>query len=274
MADLADPSLIASPFDASAAAYDESFTDSFCGRALRETVWLRIAPHLRAGMDVLDLGCGTGEDAIRLARLGCNVVAADSSAAMLKAAAAKLAGASARIRLAELDFNRTDSGIATLGPFDFVLSNFGAANCIEDLAAFGRALARCVKPGGKAAIVFMGRFCALETLYYSSRFDRRAGRRWSGKAEARLHDRSFAIRYWKVGEVKRATPAFRALEACGIGVLLPPSHLFHLERQRPRLFAALARWDRKVANLWPLSRMGDHTLLVLERRADVVERRQ
>jgi len=274
MVDLARAPLIASPFDASAAGYDESFTGSFCGRALRESVWLKIVPHLRAGMDVIDLGCGTGEDALSLARLGCNVAAIDGSDAMLKAAAAKLAGVRDRIRFSEVDLNQADDGLALLGMFDFALSNFGAVNCVNDLTAFGRALGRSVKPGGKAAIVFMGRFCALETLYYLSRFDRRAARRWSGKAEARLSDQPFAIRYPTLGELKRAMPAFRALEVCGIGVLLPPSYLFHLARRWPRLFSALARWDRKIANIWPLSRMGDHTLVLLERRDETMERAQ
>jgi len=176
-----------------------------------------------------------------------------------------------RIRFSEVDLNQADDGLALLGMFDFALSNFGAVNCVNDLTAFGRALGRSVKPGGKAAIVFMGRFCALETLYYLGCFDRRAGRRWGGMAEAIVGSHSFPIRYWTVGELKRAMPAFRALEACGIGVLLPPSYLFHLERRWPRLFAALVRWDRKIANWWPLSRMGDHTLLVLERRADIAD---
>ncbi len=264
MADLARADFIAPPFDASAPGYDAAFSDSACGRALRESVWLRLEAIIRGGMDVLDLGCGTGEDAIWLARRGCNVVAADRSLAMLYIAAGKVAqaGLSARIQLTELDFNRAEP----LGRFDLVLSNFGAANCVEDIAGLGERLARCVRPGGKAAIVFMGRFCALETLYYLSRFDRAAGRRWRGKASAQLGDRSIDIRYWTASEWKRAMPAFRAIGTYGVGVLLPPSYLFHLARRWPRLFAVLARWDRRVAPIWPLSRMGDHTLLLLERR--------
>jgi hypothetical protein len=118
----------------------------------------------------------------------------------------------------------------------------------------------------------MGRYCALETLYYVGRFDAAAGRRWRGKAQAKVGDHVIDIRYFTVAELKRAMPAFHATGVYGIGVLLPPSYLFHLARRRPRLFATLARWDRAVAGLWPLSRMGDHTLLLLERREDDGER--
>jgi SAM-dependent methyltransferase len=270
MVDLARAGFIGRPFDAAAAGYDAAFSDSICGRALRESVWTQIEPHARAGTEVLDLGCGTGEDAIWLARRGCKVVALDNSPAMLNIAAAKLAQArlTGNVRLIEFDFNSSAADPAFTGPFDLVLSNFGAVNCVHDLSKLGDTLARCVRPGGKAAIVFMGRFCAIETLYYLGRFDRAAVRRWRGKAMATVGDRTIDIRYWTIGDLKRAMPAFRSIVACGIGVALPPSYLFHLARRWPRLFAALARWDRKVAFQWPFSRMGDHTLLLLERKAD------
>jgi ubiquinone/menaquinone biosynthesis C-methylase UbiE len=256
----------AQPFDAAAADYDAAFSENLCGRALRESVWRRLGPHIHPGMRALDLGCGTGEDALFLARQGCTVTAVDSAPAMLNVAAAKIARAElgARIRLSALDFNLPDAEFG--GPFDFVLSDFGAVNCVRDIAAFGEKLARCLRPGGIAAIVFMGRFCALETLYYLRRFDARAGRRWRGKALAKVGARSISIRYWTVGEIKRSLVRFKAIRACGIGVLIPPSYLFHLAHGRPKLFAGLARWDRKVSPVWPLSRMGDHTLLLLERK--------
>src|SRR5260221_9292896 len=100
MVDLARSGFVARPFDAAAAGYDAAFSDSVCGRALRESVWRRLEPHVHGAINLLDLGCGTGEDAIWLARRGCNVVAVDNSTAMLSVAAAKIAraGLGARVR--------------------------------------------------------------------------------------------------------------------------------------------------------------------------------
>ena len=83
-------------FDELASTYDETFTDTVVGRTLRRMVWARMARAFRAGQRVLELGCGTGEDAIRLAEAGVRVVATDPSSHMLQLAREKAASRSCR----------------------------------------------------------------------------------------------------------------------------------------------------------------------------------
>ena len=64
-------------FDELASTYDATFTDTIVGKALRETVWARLEQTFRSSRRVLELGCGTGEDAVRLASSGIRVVATD-----------------------------------------------------------------------------------------------------------------------------------------------------------------------------------------------------
>jgi len=84
---------VRAPFDAVAERYDAEFSRTLLGGWLRERVWaeLETAFPTHAGARVLELGCGTGEDAIRLAQRGISVFATDVSAGMLRAAAAKAA---------------------------------------------------------------------------------------------------------------------------------------------------------------------------------------
>ncbi len=69
----------------------------------------------------LDLGCGTGTNALYLARLGWQVVGIDLSELAIEAARAKLAATS----LTEVTFLRGDvtdlAALGVEGPFDFVL---------------------------------------------------------------------------------------------------------------------------------------------------------
>jgi SAM-dependent methyltransferase len=81
----------AGAFDAVAARYDAEFTDRRLGQMLRERVRGALAGAFAPGDRVLDLGCGTGGDAVWLARRGCRVTAIDGSAAMLAVARAKAA---------------------------------------------------------------------------------------------------------------------------------------------------------------------------------------
>src|SRR6185312_9833172 len=66
-------------FDRAAATYDQDFTDSAIGRLQREAVWRQLDDLLLPGDLLLDLGCGTGSDAIHLARRGLKIHAVDLS---------------------------------------------------------------------------------------------------------------------------------------------------------------------------------------------------
>ena len=153
--------------------------------------------------------------------------------------------------------------------FDLILSNFGALNCVDDIAVLAARLQGWSKPGGVVALNFMGRFCAWEAAYYGLRANSAALRRLRGRARARVGGRDIHIRYWSIGEIRRALgPSFKLVAVHGIGMLLPPSYLFRLVDRFPRLFAKLARLERKASRLWPFSRMADHVLVILMHRTD------
>ena len=88
-----DVSRQSSPFDEMAADYDRSFTTSTIGSLMRQAVWWRLDACFRPGDRVLELNCGTGADAIHLARRGVRVLATDIAPAMLELTRAKVAQA-------------------------------------------------------------------------------------------------------------------------------------------------------------------------------------
>jgi len=70
--------LHAAAFDERAAGYDADFTNTPLGSALRTLVWARLDRLFTGAQRVLDLGCGTGEDAVYLAARGTRVLGRDS----------------------------------------------------------------------------------------------------------------------------------------------------------------------------------------------------
>lgn len=255
------------PFDAMAADYDATFGTSAIGQRLRAAVWRRLDAAFQPGERVLELNCGTGEDAVHLARRGVRVLATDVSPAMLGATRAKVERAgladlvgTVRLPIEHLANHRIP------GSFDGVLSNFGGLNCVDDLPGVARGLAATLRPGARALLCVMGPAAAWEWGWYLARGQ-------PGKALRRLRRggtpwRGLTIRYPAIGAVRGAfAPHFAPRRVAAIGALLPPTYAGEWAARHPRWLAALDRWERRLETVPPLPWLADHYLIELERRA-------
>ena len=257
----------ASPFDAAAPDYDATFTASVLGGLMRRAVWRRLDLRFAPGDRVLELGCGTGEDAVHLARRGILVLATDASAAMTGAARRKVtaAGLADRVSVQELAIeDLAGAGGKLGGPFDGALSSFGALNCVADLAAAARALADRLRPGATAALCVMGPLVPWEWAWFLARGRPRTAFRRLASGGARW--RGMTVQYPSIRRLRRAfAPAFRLLRIGAVGALLPPTYAEAWAARHPRLVARLDRWERRFEARWPLPWLADHYLAELER---------
>src|SRR5260370_8553149 len=76
----------ATVFERMAARSDALWTTTSIGRGRRRLVWREMGAVFQAGERILDIGCGTGEDAIHFAARGITVYATDASPAMVQVA--------------------------------------------------------------------------------------------------------------------------------------------------------------------------------------------
>jgi SAM-dependent methyltransferase len=97
------------------------------------------------GDEALDLATGTGEVAVRVAKIGAKVSALDIAAPMLEKAKANAASAGAEIAFTLGDVEYLPYEDAS---FDVVVSNFGLIFA-PDHANVAAELARVVRPGGR-----------------------------------------------------------------------------------------------------------------------------
>lgn len=243
-------------FDRLAASYDLVWTSSAVGRMQRSAVWRELDRRVRPKDRLLDLGCGTGEDALHFSQAGAVVSAIDGSIGMVDAALRK--GVDARLlRIEQID--------EFLGPndgaYDLVLSNFGALNCVRDLAMLREPLARLVRPGGSLAICVMNRFCLWEFVHYAVRGQfRKAARRWRGESVA---SGGLDVYYPSLRSIKDAlSPIFRLTRDVGIGVSVPPSYVRGLPAW---LLGAFDAVDARIARSKIGRAIGDHRLLIFAR---------
>ena len=242
----------ATVFDRMAASYDALWTTTAIGRAQRDLVWREMDPLFQAGERILDIGCGTGEDALHFAARGVTVYATDASPDMVEIARER--GVSATVCRAE-ELGRIG------GSFDGAISNFGALNCVEDLPAVARSLATLVRPGDGVAICILGRFCAWETLYYAARLQfGKACRRWRGD---RVPYQEITVHYPTASQIHASfQDDFELLRWTGIGLLVPPSYV----KLPAAVVRVLAACDRVLARLPLLRALADHRLFLLVRK--------
>ena len=261
------------PFDALADRYDAEFTDRRLGRLLREPVRRRLAAAFAPGHHVLELGCGTGEDAVWLADRDVRVTAVDVSAAMLRVAQAKArrTGTADRITLQQTDLSSGElasDGDRTPEMFDGAFSNFGMLNCLPELHTIARAIASRVRAHGRLLVVVMGPVCPWEIVGYGVRGRFRDAFRRAGRpALVHLGDGAgMPVWYHSARRVRQAVaPWFRHIETVGVGVLLPPTDFSGLVDRWPRVFRAVAAADTYVAGTRGGAWLNDHHLTVFER---------
>ncbi len=255
-------------FDALAASYDEAFTDRLPAIWLRDAVRDRVAPYLEPGMDVIELGCGSGADSVWLARHGCRVWALDASSRMLEQARSKLsaAGQQHAVSLHHVDVEHWHSqDLPPQFSARLVFSNFGVLNCVADLERVFATAHQCLADGGHLAVTVMGRFCLTETLYFGARWQfRQATRRWRGSGEFGTSGERCTVYYYSPSQLRRAARGFRPIAAFGIGGLLPPTEGYGMCERWPRTFGRIAAIDRRMSRF--LTPISDHYLAVFAKR--------
>jgi SAM-dependent methyltransferase len=239
-------------FDRIATEYTNLWTGTKAGQLQREAVWRYTAHLFPPRSRVLDLGCGTGDDALMLEARGVHVIGIDASAEMVRVACER--GIDARHCAIE---NIGD----VPGTFHALGSNFGALNCIENLSDLRQPFAQAVNPGGWLVVCLMSRVCLWETIWYMRNGSfRKATRRWNGEAKSSVAERVF---YPTVRSVCRAfAPDFTLASVHGVGFAVPPSYVTGIPNSTIDRLAAL---DRHVAS-WPIFRsLSDHQLLIFRK---------
>jgi SAM-dependent methyltransferase len=257
-------------FDSVAADYDGERGNNAVIQDMRAELWRWLDASFAAGSRLVDLGCGTGLDAVRMAHLGHRVTAIDWSPAMVQRTRERAAaeGVSERVRSLEVgahELQRLDGA----GCYDGAYSDLGALNCVPDLADVATECARLLKPDGKLLFTVIGRVCPWELGYYVMRHRwRRALVRYArGAVAVGMNQRVIWTRYYTPREFFAAfRPYFVLMHYRGVCTFAPPPYLAGIRLRHRDAYERLWRLDRRFAG-WPLLRgIGDHFLIVMRRR--------
>jgi SAM-dependent methyltransferase len=256
-------------FDGVADTYDRSNADNRVLVAMRERVRAEVERAVPGGGALLDLGCGPGTDAVYFADRGYHVTAIDWAPAMVARARERSAANGARrFEVHHLGLHQLD--VLPPGRFEGAYSNFGALNCVADLAETARLVAARLKRDGVLVASVIGRICPWEIALYLARGDwaRATLRLRRGMLPVPLNGQVVWTEYYRPASFLGtfAGAGFEAVSMRTLGLLVPPPYMQAFADRHPAFIAACQRLEDRVA-AWPgVRECGDHFLAVMRKR--------
>ena len=254
-------------FDKAALNYDTTFTNSQIGKMQRNLVYKQLSKQLDSVQNILEINCGTGEDAIWFAQQNFKVTATDISPKMIEVARSK--GVFRNLEFQTADINSITKTFKN-EQFDLIFSNFGGLNCLSksELEKFFQNVPSILTDNGKLVLVIMPKSTLWEPFYFlmkaqfSSVF-----RRKKEFALAEVNGEKVPTYYFNPKDiVNLAKQDFDWIDQKPIGFFVPPSYLEPFFKNKKELLRFLNSLENGVGNTSFLSKYADHYIITLQKR--------
>lgn len=224
------------------------------------------------GFHLVELGCGTGRDALALSAEGRMVFGIDVSPEMVRRAEQKALGSGLE-KATKFVCGRNEDLLELLefSPwknFDGAYANF-ALTYEESLEKIASLVSTVLAPRGRFICTLPNRTVLLEFAIYGPllRFDK-ALWRFQKPLMKDVHGAKLEIQAYSPAEVRRAFGSWFVLErTAGIPTFVPPVYLHQQYARLGSFRHALERIDSALGPHFPWNRLGEHTLYVFRRRA-------
>jgi SAM-dependent methyltransferase len=266
------PDTIAS-FDNYAAMYDGQFTYSPIGKLQRLAVHRNIPPLLSTkNLNILEINCGTGYDALHFANMGHKVTATDLSEKMIQVATSN----ASRKQFKNLSFEILDitdlDNLKANEKFDVLFSNFGGLNCLrkKELNQFFKDSVQQLNANGKLILVLMPKFCLWEWFYFfiSFRWDILFRRLEQKGAKTTIEGNNFLTFYYNPKEIIKLTSENYIVESLKpIGLFVPPSFMNKRFKDSSYFLGIFNYLDKLIEHNSFFAPFADHYLICLKKRA-------
>jgi ubiquinone/menaquinone biosynthesis C-methylase UbiE len=229
-----------------------------------------VLKNLAPGGSILELNCGTGEDATWFTAKGFKVHATDISAGMLYQLVQKLERFKMKTKVSfELCSYTNLNELKNKGPYDLIFSNFAGLNCTGELDRVLGSFSPLLKPNGMVTLVVLPKFCLWETLlFFRGRFRTAFRRFFSGHGrKARVEGTYFKCWYYNPSfVVKRLKDDFQLIGLEGLCTIVPPSYVEGFAEKHPSAFKFLRKWENKLKTKWPWKYVGDYYIISMRKR--------
>ena len=233
---------------------------------MRQQVYAHVSRFLKPGDSMLELNAGTGIDALHFALSGHSVHATDLSDGMIQEIRKKVAASSLGDKFTCQQLSYDQLHHLNGKQFDYVFSNFGGLNCIQDLGKVTQYLPGILKPGAYITWVIMPPVCPWELLgVFKGRIGKAFRRFRKAGVMAHLEGEYFKTYYHSLSSMKEAFgKPFTFIAAEGLAAFTPQPHRGDFPGKHPVLYKTLKNIDRVVTPHFPFNRWADHIMVTFQ----------
>jgi ubiquinone/menaquinone biosynthesis C-methylase UbiE len=263
---------VAEAFDSASEEYDHTINGNFINKWIRDRSIRELLTLVRHDDVLLEIGCGTGAEAVRVSRRVSKVVATDISSMMISLLRRKIEAMRLEDRVVALQLGATEvSGAAEYlprGKTRVAFSFNGALNCEPNLDSFPDELAGVVEDGGYFVCSIRNSLCLSEAMAHAAvlQFSKMAPRKKQPimVSVGGMDIPSYYYRPTKFAE--KFAHRFVIKRMIGLPSILPPAYLSDVYFKARRVLSFAERAEESMAGRFPLNRFGDQTLFVFQKK--------
>jgi ubiquinone/menaquinone biosynthesis C-methylase UbiE len=258
-------------FDSASEEYDYTISHNYINSWIRKRSIKELHRITKARDVLLEIGCGTGSEAIQISRRVKGVVATDISEKMLDLLRRKVkAKRLDRKIIAAMARASEISSVKDLlpdGNVRIAYSFNGALNCEQDIHKVPGELSKVVKEGGYFLCSIRNTLCLPEALSHSLvlQFDKMSTRK-DQPTMVSVGGMDIPSYYYSTTRFAQLfRPHFRVRKIIGLPAFLPPAYLSNYYLQTGKAGRFLEKLESVLGDRFPFNRVGDQTLFVFQR---------
>ncbi|MHB2036195.1 MAG: class I SAM-dependent methyltransferase [Nitrososphaerales archaeon] len=265
-------SAVSEAFDSASEEYDFTIRQNFINVWIRERS-IRELLSLSKPQDVLlEIGCGTGAEAVQISKHVSGVVATDISRQMIALLEKKVEARGLQSKVKAVQLGASEIGQAANylpgGKVRLAYSFNGALNCELKIHGFPFELWKILEPGGLFVCSIRNTLCISEALSHAValQFNRMAPRK-KQPVMVSVGGIDIPSYYYSPRRfAKMFEPYFAVKKMIGLPVFLPPAYLSNFYVRARKVLSFAERAEIALAGFYPMNRLGDQTLLIFQRR--------
>lgn len=257
-----------SSFDIVAKDYDQNFTYSNIGVLQRKQVYKYLEKYIlnTKKQTVLEINCGTGEDAFWFAEKGHKVLATDASKEMISVARNK--AEFQNVIFQHLQIQKLNQ-LENEEFYDLIFSNFGGLNCLskQEFSLFLNHSKKLLKEDGNLIMVIMSKNCVWDNLYllFKAKWQHLGRRNTINSIPVNVNGHKVNTWYYNPNDILNLrNETLNLVDYRPVGFFIPPSYLESYFKNKSLLLKFLGWLDKCVSRFSFLARFSDHYLIHLK----------